>query len=65
MGLNPPLHTKHNECVGDCNEGNISPTIMRLGADHNEGGIFNTPHHAGVQWALKVDNTGSPITYVG
>jgi hypothetical protein len=31
MGLNPPLHTKHNECVSDYNEGNTNATIMRLG----------------------------------
>jgi len=48
MGTNPPFHTKHNECVGDCNEGNTNATNIRLRVDNNEGGIFNAPPYA---WA--------------
>jgi len=50
MGLNPPLHTKHDECVGEYNEGNTNATIMLLGVDNNDGEIFNTPPHARTQW---------------
>ncbi|PNX91804.1 putative copia-type protein [Trifolium pratense] len=31
VGLNPPLHTQHNEGVGGCNEGNPNATIRRMG----------------------------------
>ncbi|CAJ2648237.1 unnamed protein product [Trifolium pratense] len=51
VGLNPPLHTQHNEGVGGCNEGNSNAAIRQMGADRNEGGISNTPPHAQAQWA--------------
>jgi hypothetical protein len=38
VGLNPPLHTQHNE-------GNPNATIRPLGADCNEGGVSNTKIH--------------------
>jgi len=41
VGLNPPLHTQHNEGVGGCNEGNPNATIRQLGVNRNGGGISN------------------------
>jgi len=34
-GLNPPLHTQHNEGVGSWNEGNPNAAIRRLGTGRN------------------------------
>jgi hypothetical protein len=42
VGLNPPLHTQHNEGVGGCKEGNPNAAIRRLWVDRNEGGISST-----------------------
>ena len=44
VGLNPPLNTQHNEGVGGCNEGNPNAAIKQLGADRNDGRIFDTAH---------------------
>ncbi|PNY11792.1 MORC family CW-type zinc finger protein 4-like, partial [Trifolium pratense] len=39
VGLNPPLHTQHNEGVGGSNEGNPNAAIRRIGEDHNGNGF--------------------------
>ncbi|KEH24826.1 hypothetical protein MTR_6g006775 [Medicago truncatula] len=60
VGLNPPLHTQHNESVVGCNEGNPNATIRRLGVDCNEGGISNTHPHARAPMNLKCGRCGKP-----
>jgi len=58
VGLNPPIHTQHNEDVGGYNEGNLYATIRRLGADNNEGGISNTHPSPWAPMSLKRGGRG-------